>query len=273
MIPDSGDTVGRVWLVGCGNMGGALLARWLAAGLTGITVIDPAIDPAAQGLPGNIVAHSDPPDGTPPGTPDIIVLAVKPQSWREAAAAVAERAGPDTLVISVMAGVAVADLHSVFVQQNVIRVMPNTPARLGCGITALWMPSGRRGRAAAEWLFSAAGQIVWLDREADFDAVTGLSGSGPAYVFAMIEALASAGEAAGLSGALAAKLALATVTGAAALAAEGTAAPAALRAAVTSPNGTTAAGLAVLQPALETLMIDTIAAAADRSRQLSAPSA
>lgn len=256
------DSIGRIWLVGCGNMGSALLNRWLAAGLTDIDVIDPA----PRGLPDGIFAQNVAPDGSP----DVVVLAVKPQAWREAVAPFAERIGQNALVISVMAGVSVADLHGIFLWPSVVRAMPNTPARLGRGMTALWMPADQRGRGIAERLFAAAGQIAWLDRESDFDTVTGLSGSGPAYVFAVIEALAAAGVEAGLADDLAARLALATVTGAAALAAEGTATPAELRAAVTSPNGTTAAGLKVLVPALNDLLADTVAAAADRSRELSA---
>ncbi len=252
--------VGRVWLVGCGNMGGALLGRWVAAGLAAIDVIDPAMPV----LPGGLVAH----DRLPGTAPDVVVMAVKPQLWRAAAAALVAHVRPDTLVISIMAGVTVAELHSVFIWQNVVRAMPNTPARLGQGITALWMPADQRGRNRAESLFDVAGNLVWLDRESDFDAVTGLSGSGPAYVFAMIEALAAAGAANGLAPVLADALALATVTGAAALAAEGMASPADLRRAVTSPNGTTAAGLAVLQPALDSLMIDVVAAATRRSRTM-----
>ena len=254
------DSVGRVWLVGCGNMGGALLGRWVAAGLTAVDVIDPVADR----LPGGLAAQR----GIPELAPDVVVLAVKPQLWRAAVVGLAGRVGKNALVISVMAGVSVADLHDVFIWQSVARAMPNTPARLGQGVTALWMPADQRGRSKADTLFAAAGSVVWLDREADFDAVTGLSGSGPAYVFAMIEALATAGQEAGLAPDLAERLALSTVTGAAALAAEGKATPAELRAAVTSPNGTTAAGLAVLQPRLEELMADTVAAAARRSREL-----
>ncbi len=252
---------GRVWLVGCGNMGGALLGRWVGAGLTEIDVIDPG---AAGPLPGGLAARSEP----PAGAPDVLVLAVKPQLWRAAVAPFADRIGPETAIISVMAGVAVAALHDRFGTANIVRAMPNTPARLGRGITALWTAGDHPGRAVAERLFAAAGQVAWLDREGDFDAVTGVSGSGPAYVFAMIEALAAAGVTAGLAGELAAQLALATVFGAAALASEGGASAAALREAVTSPNGTTAAGLSVLTPALDRLLAETVAAAAERSRQL-----
>ncbi|MGL4542235.1 MAG: pyrroline-5-carboxylate reductase dimerization domain-containing protein, partial [Polymorphobacter sp.] len=143
------------------------------------------------------------------------------------------------------------------------------PARLGQGVTALFGCGATAAHCArAEALLAAAGATVWLEAEAQFDAVTGLSGSGPAYVFAFIEALAAAGVANGLSAPLAARLARATVTGAAALAAEPGADPAALRVAVTSPGGTTAAGLAVLVDRLAPLLVDTVAAATARSRQL-----
>jgi pyrroline-5-carboxylate reductase len=255
---------GRLWLVGCGNMGGALAARWRAArdelGLAEIVVIDPA----AKQLPEGLRAVSLPPEAAP----DMVVMAVKPQVWREAAAPLIDRLAPGTLVISIMAGVGIAALQEYFGDVSVVRAMPNTPARLGQAITGLFTTGAEAIRFAADRLFAAVGQTVWLDRETDFDALTGLSGSGPAYLFAMIEAMADAGVAAGLSRAISDKLALATVTGAAALAGEGSASPAALREAVTSPNGTTAAGLAVLTPSLGDLLVRTVAAAAERSRQL-----
>ena len=167
-----------------------------------------------------------------------------------------------------MAGVTLAALADRFPGAAVARAMPNTPAAVGHGITGLFSTDATTAeRRWLEALFGHAGATVWLDVEADFDAVTAVSGSGPAYVFAFIEALAAGGEAAGLAPALALRLATATMTGASALAADG-APPADLRAAVTSPNGTTAAGLAVLQPRLGPLLRETVAAAAARSREL-----
>ena len=250
--------IGTVWLLGCGNMGGALLRRWVAAGLTRVAVIDPA----PRTLPGGIVASCEAPDGVP----DVLVVAVKPQLLAQAAAPLVARLGADTLIVSIVAGVSVATLSALFEGRRVVRTMPSTPASIGQGVTALFAPGG--GRAVAEALFGAAGTCVWLDDEAQFDAVTAVSGSGPAYVFAMIEALGAAGVAAGLPPGLAAELALRTVAGAGQLAALGEASPADLRASVTSPNGTTAAGLAVLQPGLDALMQATVAAAARRSRAL-----
>ena len=242
-----------IWLLGCGNMGGALLARWRAEDMGPVAVIDPAV-------PGG--------DMPTDGRPDVLVLAVKPQVWRAAAAPLVASTGPLTLVVSVMAGVTTADIASVFAGSAIIRAMPNTPAAIGQGVTALFTTAGDLAEGAAEALFSAAGATVWLEDEADFDAVTAVSGSGPAYVFAFVEALAAAGAAAGLDPGLAARLARATVTGAAALAALDATPAADLRARVTSPGGTTAAGLAVLVPGLDPLLEATVRAAAARSRQL-----
>ncbi len=264
-----------VWLLGCGNMGGALLGRWLGEGIGPVAVIDPS----PRALPAGASASALPPGGAPPGgappggappegSPDVLVLAVKPQAWREAVAPLVGRAGPLTLVVSVMAGVSLAALAEVFPRSPLVRAMPNTPAAIGQGVTGLFTTAGDIAQGAAEALFGPAGATVWLDREADFDALTALSGSGPAYVFAFIEALAAAGAAAGLDPVTAMRLARATVTGAAALAATDPAPAAELRERVTSPGGTTAAGLAVLQAGLGALLADTVAAAAARSQAL-----
>ncbi|MEI6485902.1 MAG: pyrroline-5-carboxylate reductase [Sphingomonadales bacterium] len=251
-----------IWLIGCGNMGGALLRRWLAEELGPVTVIDPA----ARNLPPGVEALPRPPAE---GKPDIVVLAVKPQAWHQAVLPLAGRLGPLTLVISVMAGVSTADLARLFPGAGIVRAMPNTPAAVGHGATALFTRDGDIVQGAAEALFQPVGQTIWLSDEAQFDAVTGVSGSGPAYVFHFIEALAAAGEAAGLDPAMAMRLARQTVIGAAALAAtDGTTPAATLRERVTSPGGTTAAGLALLMPGLTPLLTDVVAAAAARSREL-----
>lgn len=251
-----------VWLLGCGNMGGALLARWLAEGMGPVAVIDPQ----SRALPPGAVASATPPEGSP----DVLVLAVKPQAWRAAVAPLLDRVGPLTLVVSVMAGVTTDELAALFPRSPLVRAMPNTPAAIGQGVTGLYTSAGDIAQGAAEALFGPAGATVWLDAETDFDALTAVSGSGPAYVFAFIEALAAAGVAAGLDPVLAMRLARGTVTGAAALAAVDPAPAGTLRERVTSPGGTTAAGLAVLQPGLAPLLAETVAAAAARSRTLSA---
>jgi pyrroline-5-carboxylate reductase len=251
-----------IWLIGCGNMGGALLRRWLAEGLGPVTVIDPA----ARDVPAGVPVLPRPPET---GKPDIVVLAVKPQAWAPAVLPLAGRLGPMTLVISVMAGIRTDDLARLFPGAGIVRAMPNTPAQVGQGITALFTKDGDLVQGAAEALFQPVGQTLWLSDEAQFDPVTAVSGSGPAYVFHFIEALAAAGVANGLEPAVAMRLARQTVIGAAALAAQdGATAPAALRERVTSPGGTTAAGLSVLMPALTPLLEEVIAAAAARSKQL-----
>lgn len=247
-----------LWLVGCGNMGGALLRRWLAAGVGPVAVVDPA----PRGLPAGVAARAD----CPGGVPETLVLAVKPQLWRDIVGGWQVRDWAGVRVVSVMAGVRLAALAEAFPGADVVRAMPNTPAAIGAGVTGLYRTGGEDAEVSA--LFAPAGATVWLASEDDFDAVTALSGSGPAYVFAMIEALAAAGEAAGLAAEVAMALARATVTGAGALAASDPAAAATLRERVTSPGGTTAAGLAVLQPGLGPLMVETVAAAAARSRAL-----
>jgi len=242
-------TPAAVRLIGCGNMGGALRDRWRAAGMA-VAVSDPAFP-------------SD--DDVGAATSDIVVLAVKPQHWRDVAVP-----GPaPQVVVSVMAGVPLAALQARFEGASIVRAMPNMPARIGAGITALFATGVAADVCAeADALMRLAGPCIWLDAEAQFDAVTAVSGSGPAYVFAFIEALAAAGIAAGLSEDLSAALARQTVIGAAALAAATDSPPAALRAAVTSPGGTTAAALAVLQPNLDALLRATVAAAQSRSSAL-----
>ena len=255
-------------LVGAGRMGGAMLRGWLAQGLApaAVTIIDPH---PADWLADTGVTVNQP----APANPAVIVIAVKPQVMGEALAELADAAAPDTLVISVAAGVTLTSFAASFPRQPIIRAMPNTPAAIGQGITAL-IGNDRAGPDEldlAEALLSAVGRVVRLDDEAQMDAVTGVSGSGPAYVFHMIEAIAAAGEAEGLAPDLALDLARATVAGAGALAMHDGTPPAALREAVTSPNGTTHAGLQVLMDpdrGLAPLMRTTIHAAASRSREL-----
>ncbi|SNR65881.1 pyrroline-5-carboxylate reductase [Paracoccus sediminis] len=253
-------------LVGCGRMGGAMLRGWLARGLEpgAVTVIDPRLAPEwlDKGLRVNAALPDD---------PAVLVLAVKPQMMADALGGVPVLS--DTLVLSVAAGTTIATFEAAFPGAPIVRVMPNTPAAIGKGISALI--GNDRASAAhldlAETLMAAVGRVVRLDSEDQMDAVTGLSGSGPAYVFHLIEAMAKAGEAQGLPAALSLELARMTVAGAGALAIDADEDPAVLRANVTSPGGTTAAGLRVLMDpdtGLPPLMARTIAAAADRGREL-----
>lgn len=253
-------------LVGCGRMGGALLDGWLRGGLqpAAVHVVDPRPRPDLATL-GVSVNGDLPPD------PAVLVIAVKPQMMAEVLPRL--QVGARTLVLSVAAGVTIAAYERAFPQAPVVRSMPNTPAAIGQGITAI-IGNSRAGApelALARGLLSAVGRVVQLDSEDQMDAVTALSGSGPAYVFHLIEAMAAAGVAEGLDPALALELARVTVAGAGALAVAEDEDPAILRENVTSPGGTTAAGLAQLMDAetgLAPLMRRTIAAAAARGREL-----
>lgn len=253
-------------LVGCGKMGGAMLHGWLARGLEpgAVTVIDPKISDDWQGRGLRLNAGL-------PGNPAVLVLAVKPQMMADALGTlpVLDR----TLVLSVAAGTRIASFEAAFPGAPVVRVMPNTPAAIGKGISAIIGNACASGDDLdlAEALMAAVGRVVRLESEDQMDAVTGLSGSGPAYVFHLIEAMAQAGQAQGLAPGLALELARMTVAGAGALAIEADEDPAVLRQNVTSPGGTTAAGLKVLMDAehgLVALMDKTVAAATERGREL-----
>jgi pyrroline-5-carboxylate reductase len=257
-------------LLGCGKMGSAMLEGWLAEGLpaTSVWVIDPHPSDWVRGIDG-LHLNED-----LPARPAIALIAVKPQMMETALPRLKPMGGGGTLFLSVAAGTPIRYYEDVLgAGTPVIRAMPNTPAAIGRGITALIgnSVSTEAQMELAEGLLSAVGQTVRLDDEAQMDAVTGVSGSGPAYVFHLIEALAAAAEAEGLAPALAMKLATATVAGAGALAEATGEDPAQLRRNVTSPNGTTQAGLEVLMhetQGLKDLVRRTVAAAAARSREL-----
>ncbi|WP_320178258.1 pyrroline-5-carboxylate reductase [Roseovarius pacificus] len=256
-------------LLGCGKMGSAMLQGWLDGGLPAgsVWVIDPNPSDWLQSRGVHINADL-------PETPAIVLIAVKPQMMGDALPAIAAMGNGDTLFVSVAAGTPISSFEQALgAQSPIIRAMPNTPAAVGRGITAIiGNDHAKAGHLdMAEQLLSAVGQVVRLDTEDQMDAVTGVSGSGPAYVFHMIECLARAGEAQGLAPDLAMQLAKATVAGAGALAEAANETPAQLRVNVTSPNGTTQAGLEVLMNednGLPPLMTDTVRAAADRSREL-----
>lgn len=264
----------RLWLVGCGAMGGTLLGRWVDAGLAAESVT--VIDPAPLGLPlrfaGKVVPDAEAAAAHAP-EPTLVVLGIKPQMLAGVAATLAPFTGHRPLMMSMLAGVRTNTLAQLFPGAPLIRIMPNLPARIGRGSTALYaVGAGADEVAAAEWLMTAAGSLLWLDDEARFDAVTAVSGSGPAFLFRFIEALAGAAEAAGLEPQVAQRLALETVVGAAELAAQSGVSPAVLRQQVTSPNGTTQAGLDVLDGdgLLSSLLRGTVRAAVERSRALAA---
>ena len=199
------------------------------------------------------------------------MIAVKPQSFREAGAALKSHVAPATLVVSIMAGTTIKSLQET-VGGAVVRAMPNTPAAIGRGITVAVADKGVSAaqRATADALLRATGAVEWVDDEKLMDAVTAVSGSGPAYIFLLAEELARAGVAAGLPEELAARLARETVAGSGELLHRSDLAAAALRQNVTSPGGTTAAALEVLmgKDGLQQLMIRAIAAATARSKEL-----
>jgi len=264
----------NLWLAGCGGMGGALLARWLEAGLphAAVTVIDPSPGGLPAGFAGRVAADAAAAAATG-GLPDILVLGIKPQLLTAVAAEFATLLERPPILVSMLAGVRSSALAVAFPGARIVRIMPNMPARIGMGVTAIHSTMlGADEREFVGALMAPAGKLVWLEDEGRFDAVTAVSGSGPAYLFRFIEALAGAGESAGLDAQTAATLAFETVVGAAALAAQSEHGPAALRQQVTSPNGTTQAGLDVLDGdgALSSLLRATVRAAAERSRALAA---
>lgn len=259
-------------LLGCGKMGSAMLEGWLKQGLSpqATWVIDPQPSDWLQGL----AARGLRLNAGMPDAPAVVLIAVKPQMMGAALPQIAGFGDSDTLIVTVAAGTTIATYETAFGSgTHVVRAMPNTPAAVGRGITAII------GNAAstpadldlAEALLSAVGQVVRLDGEHQMDAVTAVSGSGPAYVFHLIEALAAAGEAEGLPAELAMQLARATVTGAGELAHRAPEPAAQLRVNVTSPGGTTAAALSVLmdpETGFPALLRRAVKAAADRGREL-----
>lgn len=268
---------GAVVLIGAGRMGGALLKGWLAGGrFSDIHVVEPNPSAAIQALAEQEkIVLTDRLGGD--GTFAAIVLAIKPQvlpqALKESSTLLRAAGETNALCLSIAAGVTSGFLaeHAGF-GARIVRAMPNTPGAIGRGITALYgtraLSSG--DRVMAEALMAVLGETLWLEDEALMDAVTAVSGSGPAYVFLLAEALAAAGMVQGLDAATAEKLARATVAGAGALLAADARAPAQLRQEVTSPGGTTEAALKVLMGSggMEELMRRAVDAAAKRSKEL-----
>lgn len=266
--------LGPVLLVGAGRMGGAMLDGWLGRGLDPAltTVLDPAPPPEVEALIGSRGVRHNPDDpGTPP--PAILLLAVKPQVIGDVAPKVAAFVARETVVISIAAGITTGTLAELLPQATaIVRAMPNTPAAVGRGFTVCvptpGVTAGQREMVTA--LLEASGEVAWVGDEALMDAVTAVSGSGPAYVFWLTECLAEAGIAAGLPADLARRLARATVCGAGELMHRSPLDPAELRENVTSPGGTTAEALAVLMAddGLKPLMTRAVAAAKRRAGEL-----
>ena len=267
------DNIGILALVGAGKMGGAMLEGWLALGLDprNVVVIEPQPSPEMIALSQKGIALN-PPAGAVSNIATI-VLAVKPQVASEVMSSVAASVGPGTLVLSIMAGKTLGFLQAAMPKAAIVRAMPNTPAAIGRGITVA-VPNAAvtvEQKQRAHDLLAASGAVEWISDESLMDAVTAVSGSGPAYVFLLAEALARAGVAAGLPEGLAATLARETVAGAGELLHRSPLDAETLRKNVTSPAGTTAAALDVLMHndgGLDPLMREAVAAATKRSREL-----
>ncbi len=259
-----------ILFIGAGRMGAAIaggLVRVGAAQAADMILLDPNPGPDALGLQGQGALLN--PDLTRLGLARTVVLAVKPQMWRAAADRLAPHLAADALVISIAAGVGADALAQAFAPRPVARVMPTTAVAVARGVASVWAASPE-ARAAARALFQPLARVVDLPTEDLMDAATAVSGSGPAYVYALVEAMSAAGVAAGLSPAAAAELSRATVIGAAALMEQSSLSPEDLRIQVTSPGGTTAAALSVLQgpEGLTPLMTEAVAAAVARAREL-----
>ncbi len=268
MVPDN------YLVVGAGRMGGALLAGWLSDPVSGVIpehlyIIDPhmgedakaAIHAGATEITANHKAM---------GKVDVVLLAIKPQAFDNIAPVVAANLAEGALVISILAGTTIEALTAAFPNQHVVRAMPNTPAAVGAGMTAFTCSKKVTERQArtAERLLKAGGKVHEVENEHMIDVVTAVSGSGPAYVFHMVEALEAAALEAGLPADIAPEFARQTIVGAGALLGGTQVSASDLRVAVTSPNGTTQAALDVLMPALPALMRETVKAALQRAKEL-----
>jgi pyrroline-5-carboxylate reductase len=274
MARDDRDAAARALvLVGCGKMGSALLRSWIAAGAAAcFRVVEP--EEPSPGLDGgaNVSWHRSPEELPGEPAPDAVIFAVKPQVVDAVLPFYRRWARPQTLFVSIVAGKTIAGMTRHLGSASVIRTMPNTPAAIGRGITVAC--ANERVTAAqrrlCDGLLAAVGETAWVEDEVLLDAVTAVSGSGPAYVFLLIEALAEAAEAAGLPPDLALRLARGTVAGSGELARLSDEGPAQLRENVTSPGGTTRAALDVLmaKDGLAPLIRRAVEAAAARSREL-----
>jgi pyrroline-5-carboxylate reductase len=260
-----------ILMLGAGRMGGALIEGWAKTGAfspSDLILRDP--NPSPEALAASEAGARLNPDLAVLAQARVVLLAVKPQIWREAAAELAPHLANDCVIVSIAAGVLVSDLASAFGGRAVARIMPTTAVAIAKGVASLYS-SDARALAVAHALFDPVATTVEVDDEALMDAVVGMSGSAPAYLYAFIEALEAAGPAQGLSVETSQRLARATIIGAAALLDSSQAEPSELRRQVTSPGGTTEAALKVLmgEGGLTNLMDRAVAAAVARSKELS----
>lgn len=267
---------GPVLLAGAGKMGAAMLSGWLAQGLdpSQVLIQEPQLSGEAAELVAKHRIRASAAFSSLETPPAVIIAAVKPQVMDQVFPPLAKLAGPNTVVLSIAAGKSIASFEKHLASGSaVVRAMPNTPAAIGRGITGAAANKAvtPAQKAACDALLSAVGGVVWVDDESLIDAVTAVSGSGPAYVFLLAECLAEAGRAAGLDADLAMQLARATVTGSGELMHRSSLPAATLRQNVTSPGGTTAAALSVLmreEGGLKDLMREAVLAAQKRGREL-----
>lgn len=255
----------HLFLVGCGNMAGQILSRWLACGLdpARVTVLRPSGRAVADG----VAVVTDYPPALPAGT--LVLLGMKPHQIGAVADALAPHCRADTPMVSILAGTTLAELRARFpMVHDIVRAMPNLPVGIGQGVTALYadVRTSTDVTAQVETLIAPLGQAEWIADEAQFNAVTALSGCGPAFLFRFVDALARAAEAIGIPAEQAARMALGTVQGAASMAASASDSPAALADQVASPGGMTRKGLDMLDAddRLLRLLVDTLVAARDR---------
>jgi len=259
----------RLWMIGCGNMGGAMLRRWIASGAVAAADVH-VVNRGDRALPAGVVQSRDLPDGA---LPDLVVLGVKPQQLPEVAARHAGRIAGARVIVSMLAGVDAAMLRSAVPGPEPIVVMPNLPVEIGQGVVAIHAPTASDpARALIDRVMQPLGLVRWFDDPAAFEVAGALSGTGPAFLFRFVDALAAAGMAGGMDADDAASVAMVTVAGAASMAAASDRTPAQLADAVASPGGMTRQGLNVLDDgaALDTLLIRTLNAAIARGRDMAA---
>lgn len=272
-VPGASTLSGPIVLVGAGNMGGAMLTGWLKSGIPGasVIVVDPGPSAAMLTLIGDAGAThaTSVADGV---KASVLFLAVKPQVMEAVLPALKVAVGPKTVVVSVAAGKTLAFLESHLGEAAMVRAMPNTPAMIGRGVTGAFANSrvGKQQRELVHNLLKVSGPVEWVPGETDIDSVTALSGSGPAYVFYLVECMAEAGRKLGLQADLAMRLARETVAGAGELLHQSPDDASRLRQNVTSPGGTTAAALAVLmaENGMQPLFNEALEAARKRAQEL-----
>lgn len=262
----------RLWMIGCGNMGGAMLRRWIDSGVVAAGDVD-IVNRGDRAFPSGVRQARDLPDGA---LPDVVILGVKPQQLGEVADRYAARVAQAPVLVSMLAGVDPAALARAFPGPVPIQTMPNLPVEIGRGVVAIHAPDAdAAARGTVDRLMAPLGLVEWFDDAARFAAAGALSGTGPAFLFRFVDALAAGGEAIGLTRAEAAAIALATVDGAAAMVAASDRSPHALADAVASPGGMTRAGLDVLdkEAAFAALLERTLEAVARRGAEMAAAAA